>query len=406
MASSAADDPSPPPPGGWLSGLVSGAGRILAAVLGSESSQSDASSSSQESSQSPAAADHGNGTAFASDSYQWNESGKEIVLKDSGEGSLAVTSEIETLAVTSEIDPKDAVIQLLMQETYTRSECDELIKIIQERVVDLDPGVDEADVVLPLAWVADTGTYNVSHSSLNQNASPPTTSGPCSLSHDRSLPVLKRSFYNKGDALEESRRVRPKLDGLNISEKVVDVLRSHAAAGSFENCTTVGRNASRGIPEDDIMLLSNIPLLGTENLTFSDIASKGETSDGAAWFQDKRSASTQPPLVSTSYQADWDNHGPTMFHPYPNGDRVDPVEVEPFDGIVHHEPEMINLSQKTHDTQTMRDDFGSVSKLMFQQDIEARPRVINGLAGRKQFETLHEEDQFAEDSNKDKIACQ
>jgi len=52
-ASTAAGDPSPrPPPGGWLSGLVSGAGRLLAAVLDPESSASDTTSSSPESSQS------------------------------------------------------------------------------------------------------------------------------------------------------------------------------------------------------------------------------------------------------------------------------------------------------------------------------------------------------------------
>lgn len=52
MAASAEGDPSPPPRG-WLSGLVSGAGRLLAAVLDPESSASDTTSSSPESSQSP-----------------------------------------------------------------------------------------------------------------------------------------------------------------------------------------------------------------------------------------------------------------------------------------------------------------------------------------------------------------
>lgn len=52
-ASAAAGDPSPPPPRGWLSGLVSGAGRLLAAVLDPESSASDTTSSSPDSSQSP-----------------------------------------------------------------------------------------------------------------------------------------------------------------------------------------------------------------------------------------------------------------------------------------------------------------------------------------------------------------
>ncbi|KAF8691244.1 hypothetical protein HU200_040367 [Digitaria exilis] len=167
MASSAAGDPShsqppPPPPRGWLSGLVSGAGRLLAAVLDTESSASDTTSSSPESSQSPprralaAAEDDGTGTCLASDSYQLNLSGQEIVLKDSGEGSFAIVSEIH---------PKEAVKQLLMQDTYSRSECDALIKIIQERMVDSDPGVDEAEIILPIAWHDSTQEHPVAYSS-------------------------------------------------------------------------------------------------------------------------------------------------------------------------------------------------------------------------------------------------
>ncbi|PVH65701.1 hypothetical protein PAHAL_1G057200 [Panicum hallii] len=163
MASSAAGDPSlpPPPPRGWLSCLVSGAGRLLAAALDPDSSASDTTTSSPESSQSPprralVPADDGTGTCIASDSCQLNLSGKEIVLKDSSNGSFAVVSEI---------DPKEAVKQLLIQDTYSRSECDELIKIIQERVVDSDPGVDEPEIVLPIAWHASTQQHPVAYSS-------------------------------------------------------------------------------------------------------------------------------------------------------------------------------------------------------------------------------------------------
>ncbi|KAL6629082.1 hypothetical protein ACP70R_028847 [Stipagrostis hirtigluma subsp. patula] len=334
MAAPAAGDPSPPP-GGWLSGLVSGAGRLLAAVLGSESSGSDSASSSPESSQPPDAADLGSGAHFASNNYQLNKSGKEIVLKDSGEGSLALVSEM---------DPKDAVMQLLMQETYTRSECDALIKIIQERVMDSDPDVDEPADVLPLAWAPGTEQDDVSYSSLCPNNSPHATS--VSL-------VLKRSYSNRGDALEESRRVRPKLNGLNISEKVVDVHRNHAGANSFENSTTIDRNASRGIPEDDMMLFADIPLLGTDNLTVSKIASRDVT------------AFTVQHLASSSYEANRD-----LMETFP-------VKVEPFEDLVPCEPEMVDLAQKNHHTRTICNDFGSLSKLMFQQDIEAAPRVEN-----------------------------
>ncbi|RLM78899.1 uncharacterized protein C2845_PM12G04480 [Panicum miliaceum] len=243
MASSAAGDPSPPPPPpprGWLSCLVSGAGRLLAAALDPDSSASDTTTSSPESSQSPprralVPADDGTGTCIASDSCQLNLSGKEIVLKDSGNGSFAVVSEI---------DPKEAVKQLLIQDTYSRSECDELIKIIQERVVDSDPGVDEPEIVLPIAWHASTQQHPVAYSSsrntsLQEDLEVPAYSpgfdntvqkewlkksstsikGLGTKNHDRSQPVMKRRYSSTGATFEESRRVRLKQNGSSTSGK-------------------------------------------------------------------------------------------------------------------------------------------------------------------------------------------
>ena len=46
-----------------------------------------------------------------------------------------------------------------------RTECDELIKIIQERVVESDPGVDEPEIILPIAWHASTRQRHVAYSS-------------------------------------------------------------------------------------------------------------------------------------------------------------------------------------------------------------------------------------------------
>ncbi|PUZ74332.1 hypothetical protein GQ55_1G056400 [Panicum hallii var. hallii] len=246
MASSAAGNPSlpPPPPRGWLSCLVSGAGRLLAAALDPDSSASDTTTSSPESSQSPprralVPADDGTGTCIASDSCQLNLSGKEIVLKDSGNGSFAVVSEI---------DPKEAVKQLLIQDTYSRSECDELIKIIQERVVDSDPGVDEPEIVLPIAWHASTQQHPVAYSSsrntsLQEDLEIPAYSpgfdntvqkewlkksstsikGLGIKNHDRSQPsilqVMKRRYSSTGATFEESRRVRLKQNGSSTSGK-------------------------------------------------------------------------------------------------------------------------------------------------------------------------------------------
>jgi len=44
-------------------------------------------------------------------------------------------------------------------------ECEELIKIIQERVVESDPGVDEPEIILPIAWHASTQQRHVAYSS-------------------------------------------------------------------------------------------------------------------------------------------------------------------------------------------------------------------------------------------------
>ncbi|KAG2656406.1 hypothetical protein PVAP13_1KG078700 [Panicum virgatum] len=237
MASAAAGDPSllpPPPPRGWLSCLVSGAGRLLAAVLDQDSPSSDTTTSSPESSQSPprrglVAADDGTGMCVASDSYQLDLSGKEIVLKDSGKGSFAVVSEI---------DPKEAVKQLLMQDSYSRLECDELIKTIQERVVDSDPGVDEPEIILPIAWHASTQQHPVAYSSSPNTSlkadleipayspgfdnsvekewlkkSSTTIKGLGTKNRDKSQPVMKRKYSSTGATFEESRRVRLKQNG-------------------------------------------------------------------------------------------------------------------------------------------------------------------------------------------------
>ncbi|XP_066318018.1 uncharacterized protein [Miscanthus floridulus] len=375
--STAAGDPSPrPPPGGWLSGLVSGAGRLLAAVLDPESSASDTTPSSPESSQSPprrdqATADHGIGKCFPSDNHQLNLSGKEIVLKDSGEGSLAIVSEI---------DPKDAVKQLLMQETYSRSECDALIKIIQERVVDSD---DEPAAILPIAWQANTQQHPVAYSSSPNTAVPAVSNpancpvfdnivekewlkkssavaeGPCINSHDRIQRAVKRS-YSPGDIFEDARRIRPKRNKSNS-------LRNHGV--SSKEVTANATNAPMGLPEDVRTLFKDIPLLGTNNLTFSDLASKGV-------FDDEPSAvaAAAQHFTSTSCQADWDKCGSGMSYPYSsrNQPEMSRVKAELLDVPVPLETDMTHLVQKN--TLTVRNGSCSASnKTEFQGGIEAAP---------------------------------
>ncbi|XP_015688400.1 uncharacterized protein LOC102700499 isoform X3 [Oryza brachyantha] len=376
MASADEDDPPPPDrPGGWLSGLVSGAGRLLAAVLGPDSPDSSAgsASSSQESSsssQSPpppcsTLGDHGNPGHFSSECHQFNQSGKEFILKDSGEGSLGLISEIY---------PKDAIMQLLLQETYSRSECDMLIKIIQERVVDSDPDIVEPSIVLPIAWKASQQQDPIAYSSFSPN-----TCSNVSQQLDNNVEhfqhALKRSHSGSGhNTLDEShsRSVRPKLNDLNISNKQDGVLKNCSDIASFEEATTKEPNAFRGIPEDTKKWFKDIPLLGTDNLTFSNIVSYDDTDNHIVAFHDKLPTITSQTFASTSCEADRDNHCATMLYPYSNQDLIDtfPIKVKPLDDIVSLEPDIVDLSRKNRSTGTICNDTCSVSKLMFQEDKE------------------------------------
>uniref|UniRef100_A0A0A9CMW5 Uncharacterized protein n=1 Tax=Arundo donax TaxID=35708 RepID=A0A0A9CMW5_ARUDO len=317
--SGGASPPAPPPPParGWLAGLVSGAGRILAAVLGPESSSSgsgsiDAAGSSG--GDSPALSrppgphgqgdndgtDHGDSTLFPLKSNQLNQGEKETALKDYA-GSLAIVSEIE---------PKDAIMQLLMQETYSRSECSSFIKIIQERVFDSDSSARKA------------GRQAVDgYSSFNPNESSPATSSlpihghgfdnstaagtipktdesPFIRNADNIQPVLKRNCSVREDLYEEVRRARPKINGnsLSISKfKQVDVIRNHP--DSREQLTTKNLNASR----DEKRLLPDV--FGANNLTYPNIISKVENADEILDVPNRPPTVTPQPFDSSSSQA-------------------------------------------------------------------------------------------------------
>uniref|UniRef100_A0A0E0LE83 Uncharacterized protein n=1 Tax=Oryza punctata TaxID=4537 RepID=A0A0E0LE83_ORYPU len=296
--------PPPPPPRGWISGLVSGAGRILASVLGPDSpaasgstttasaaSSGGGASPSPSASSSPASSrhprppygggyngahaimscivmsmaislswfrtkvnpDHGKSPLFFPKTNKLNKSENEAIMKNYSEASLAIISEIE---------PKDAIMQLLKQETYSRSECNALVKIIQERVVDSNlNGVDAGGLALPINWK--TGRQaNIGYSSLSPKRLLPATSilpvqdhvfdnsagasasttiahdrGPFAHTTDKNQSVLKRSYSGATDTPEDSRRVRPKINGnpLEISKfKQVDVIRNYSVGSADE----------------------------------------------------------------------------------------------------------------------------------------------------------------------------
>ncbi|XP_037469448.1 uncharacterized protein LOC119341686 isoform X2 [Triticum dicoccoides] len=373
--------PPPPPPSGWLAGLVSGAGRLLASVLGPSPSSSPrgsgpaasggSASSSPTSLRHPrargeglhggAGADFDDSMRVPSKNNQLNQS-EETDLKDYTQGSLAIVSEIE---------PKDAIMQLLMQETYSRSECSTLIKIIQERVVDPDSGgIADGEIALLISWKADNQP-TLGYSSFSPNVSLPSTSSfqihghgfdnsaaadtvPILTPASRSLfndnkadniqPAFKRRYSVVRDIPEDLRRVRTKADGnpIHITKfKKVDVVR---------NC-----------PGEGNKLLSDVPLLGANNLAHSNIVSKVERGN------EKLDVPGKPPAV-------------------PNKDLKNgfPLKLEPLDGLIPFEQKMMDLSHQKH-KDAAKDDSGSVSKLMFMGDIEATPslQLQNGSKSRR-----------------------
>lgn len=89
---------------------------------------------------------------------------------------------------------------------------------------------------------------------------------------------------------------------------------------SFEEATTKYPNAFRGIPEDTKKLFKDIPLLGTDNLIFSNIVSYDDTDNDISALRGKRPAVTARTFASATSEANRDNRCPTMLYPY--SDRV------------------------------------------------------------------------------------
>ncbi|KAG0515450.1 hypothetical protein BDA96_10G279800 [Sorghum bicolor] len=406
-ASPPAPPPPPPPPRGWLAGLVSGAGRILAAVLGPEPSASGSGSissaaasdgDSPSASCSPAwylppglhgegcndATDNGDSQVFPLSNNQSNQGEKETVLKDYP-GSLAIVSEIE---------PKDAIMQLLMQETYSRSECNKFIKIIQERVLDSDSGdIDAGGFALTSA--RKVGRLAIDgYSSFSPHESSPATSSLQMHGCDNSAavgtipklthtnqspfinnaknmnPVLKRNYTVREDAYGEIRRVRPKINGNsweNSKFKQVDIIRNNPAANSREEPTARNPSASR----DGKKLLNDI--LGANNLRYPNFISKVETADEILDVPDKPSAVTPQQYDSSFPQAgrEQKGFGATTLNQCSN-------EVEPLNAFLPFEQQMMDLSHRKQEHAAC-DDSCSLSKLMLKEDIEAAPSLPMGM---------------------------
>ncbi|KAJ4758177.1 flocculation protein [Rhynchospora pubera] len=112
---------------GWIHGFLIGAERILNAVLGTDEPSS--SSSSTSSFLSDEAKDENASQAISTarnDNVNQEKDSKPVGCLD------------PAFAVGSEIDSKKAIEQLLMEETFSREECNNLVDIIQSRVLDSD----------------------------------------------------------------------------------------------------------------------------------------------------------------------------------------------------------------------------------------------------------------------------
>ncbi|KAH7659727.1 hypothetical protein IHE45_16G049200 [Dioscorea alata] len=109
-------DPPPPPRRRlrWLSGLISGAGRLISSVLDSPSFSSE------------------------DDDDLLSEEDEDSYAQSKGLVDLnqAMDRNDRSLAIVTKDHSKDAIEKLLVQETFSRDECDKLSKIIQTRVVD------------------------------------------------------------------------------------------------------------------------------------------------------------------------------------------------------------------------------------------------------------------------------
>ncbi|XP_042450090.1 protein KAKU4-like [Zingiber officinale] len=167
------EETPPPPPsphaappgnagGGWLANIVYGAGKLVSSVFGSDSASSSSYCCSLEEETDGNSNEDENVSLDLRQSEQLNEKLKtSYLVNDSMEGSIVILKEVGS---------KAAIEQLLLQETFTRDECNKLIKTIESRVVDdhsaeVDPHhlpKDMSDMVVSKD-IAYPQSYQLSH---------------------------------------------------------------------------------------------------------------------------------------------------------------------------------------------------------------------------------------------------
>lgn len=117
----------------WISGVVAGAGKLISSVF----SSNDRSTTSSYS--------------YSTDGADSNNNDENMVIASNepdapkqDERKLEPVKNFNgtSMAIISEIDSKDAIEQMIIQETFTRDEGHNLIKLIESRVVDPGNNVD------------------------------------------------------------------------------------------------------------------------------------------------------------------------------------------------------------------------------------------------------------------------
>ncbi|KAK4558749.1 hypothetical protein RGQ29_008144 [Quercus rubra] len=133
-------NPEPENPN-WLSRLIysptrtiaTGAGKLLTNVFFPESSSSESESSSASSSADDSSSEH---NIENDDSDISPQRTNKLIQKKDGLSEMIKHSRKEPQTAVGKSETKCVIEHLLMQETFSREECDRLIKIVKSRVVD------------------------------------------------------------------------------------------------------------------------------------------------------------------------------------------------------------------------------------------------------------------------------
>ncbi|XP_010914177.1 uncharacterized protein [Elaeis guineensis] len=267
----------------WIQGLISGAGKLISTVFRSEDSSCSSSSGySSDGEISLSSDDKEDVDASSKHLHRLNQGGnRPNSARDCMEGSQAVVSRSESKLV---------IEQLLMQETFTRDECNRLTKIIQSRVIEAPftgvveggthKGTSDRATSSATAFLGAWQSLNqnllesIQYSASKLNAFSPGYSaiqactpdlrdtavmeakkwleekrlassskhtfdcGPCTLNTDRLQYVLKRNSLSIGlwDTLEETRRVR--LKSRDETLEIPKFKQIDSSARLFENDTS------------------------------------------------------------------------------------------------------------------------------------------------------------------------